>query len=186
MLFRRAKISGPFSPQFNSSLKSPPSHCRVLKSKETILGMEHCFLHPLPLVQADLLVSSEIGCDILKPGQKSPPARAYKETITKNNCTYVQLGKLRTIIQKGHKPTAISEVQAAKAGPCRIPAHGATEGVSRPPETALRPDAAPPLPSPLPSLESNQENLFRVSAPLQVPTKPCLNFSSGLLSTSTD
>ena len=34
--------------------------------------MEHCFLHPLPLVQADLLISSETGWDILKPGQKSP------------------------------------------------------------------------------------------------------------------
>lgn len=79
--------------------------------------MEHCFLHPLPLVQADLLISSETGWDILKPGQKSPPARAYKETITKNNCTYVQLGQLWTIIQKATNQLLFLRCKEQKQGP---------------------------------------------------------------------
>ena len=122
--------------------------------------MEHCFLHPLPLVQADLLISSEIGWDILKPGQKSPPATAYKETITKNNCTYVQLGQLWTIRYK----KATNQLLSLR---CSEQKQGTTEGVSRPPKTALWPATAPPLPSPLPSLASNQGNLFLVSAPSQ-------------------
>ena len=48
-------------------------------------------------------------------------------------------------IQKGHKPTAISEVPGAKAGYCgMIPAHSTTTEVSRPPKVGLlwthRPD----------------------------------------------
>ena len=37
---------------------------------------------------------------------------------TENNCTRAQLGQLSSKIQKGHKPTATSELPRAKAGDC--------------------------------------------------------------------
>lgn len=139
--------------------------------------MEHCFLHPLPLVQADLLISSETGWDILKPGQKSSPATAYKETITKNNCsTYVQLGQLWNNNTKSHKPTAISEVHEQSRAQC--PLH--TVPPREREQTAW--DSPPAwhcstLPS-LPALLGQQpREPFLVSAPSQVPTKLCLNSS---------
>ena len=69
---------------------------------------------------------------------------------TKNNCMHVQLGQITNDkIQKGHKPTATSEVPGAKAGYCARSLHTArprrwADYLNHP----SGPTHQPPLPSP--------------------------------------
>ena len=109
---------------------------------------------------------------------------------TKNHCIHAQLGQIMNKIQKGHKPTAISEVPGAKAGSPAgslhtAPPRGWTDHLSLP---SIQPTHQPP-PSPhlrnQPLLLGERAKgtcyLFSLHRAAQAPVKLCLNSLSGLL-----
>ena len=105
---------------------------------------------------------------------------------TKTNCTHVHMGQRRNSkIQKGHKPTAISELPGAKAryyesSLYTAPPRGWADHLSHPSSPTHQ--SIHPHRHPIYGNSKGTCHWFSLpGATARVLTKPCLNFSSGLL-----